>query len=347
MSLQLFGLVQARPISAYTFRESDHMLRRYLEAMLLTSVFLVGSQAFGQAVLDPKKADADFAIQGEYLGDVNIEGATVKIGVQIIALGNGSFRAVGYPGGLPGDGWNGEIKHESDGQLKDGAVEFKNGDIIAQARDGVLSIRSNGNSLGECKKILRTSPTAGEKPSAGAVVLFDGTSADKFDNGKLDGELLQQGVTSKQKFQNFTLHLEFQLSYMPTAGGQGRANSGCYAQGRYEVQILDSFGLSGEHNECGGIYTVRKPDVNMCFPPLSWQTYDIDFTAAKFDDSGKKTEDARMTVKHNGVVIHNDVPVPKSTTAAPLAEGKEPGPIYLQDHGNPIRFRNIWLVEKK
>jgi hypothetical protein len=142
------------------------------------------------------------------------------------------------------------------------------------------------------------------------------------------------------------MHLEFLLSYMPSARGQGRANSGCYAQGRYEVQILDSFGLTGEHNECGGIYSIKKPDVNMCFPPLSWQTYDIDFTAAKFDDAGKKTADAKMTVRHNGVVIHDNVSAPKTTTAAPLGEGKEPGPIYLQDHGNPIRFRNIWIVEK-
>jgi hypothetical protein len=118
-------------------------------------------------------------------------------------------------------------------------------------------------------------------------------------------------------------------------------------QGRYEVQILDSFGLSGEHNECGGIYSVKKPDVNMCLPPLSWQTYDIDFTAAKFDAAGKKLANARMTVKHNGTLIHKDVEVPKRTTASPLAEGRENGPIYIQNHGNPLRYRNIWVIPKK
>ncbi|MEI8019113.1 MAG: DUF1080 domain-containing protein, partial [Schlesneria sp.] len=168
-----------------------------------------------------------------------------------------------------------------------------------------------------------------------------------FEGGKLDGDMLVQGVTSKQKFQSYSMHLEFMLSYMPNERGQGRANSGCYAQGRYEVQILDSFGLTGENNECGGIYSIKKPDVNMCFPPLTWQTYDIDFTAAKYDASRKKTADARITVKHNGVVIHDNVALPKATTAAPVAEGPEPGPIYLQDHGNPIRFRNIWVEEKK
>lgn len=314
--------------------------------VIVTSVFAGLPLLAQEPVLDSSKADADFAYQGEYLGDVTVEGATVKVGIQVIALGKGRFRAVGYPGGLPGEDWTGDIKRDSEGELKDGAVVFKSDDISAEARNGTITIRSGGTLLGECKKISRQSPTLGQKPPTGAVVLFDGTSADAFAGGKLDGALLVQGVTSKQKFQDFTLHLEFLLSYMPGASGQGRANSGCYAQGRYEVQILDSFGLSGEHNECGGIYSVKKPDVNMCFPPLSWQTYDIDFRAARFDDAGKKLADARMTVKHNGVVIHNDVPVPKATTAAPVPEGKDPGPLYLQDHGNPIRFRNIWIVEK-
>ncbi len=109
--------------------------------------------------------------------------------------------------------------------------------------------------------------------------------------------------------------------------------------------MLDSFGLSGENNECGGIYGIRAPSTNLCYPPFAWQTYDIDFTAAQFDDA-KKLKNATITVKHNGVVIHQDVDLPKATTAAPMAEGPQPGPIYLQDHGNPVRYRNIWVVEK-
>ncbi|MDZ4684595.1 MAG: DUF1080 domain-containing protein, partial [Planctomycetaceae bacterium] len=134
--------------------------------------------------------------------------------------------------------------------------------------------------------------------------------------------------------------------FMPTPSGQQRPNSGGYLQGRYEVQILDSFGLEGKNNEAGGIYEISDPKLNMCLPPLAWQTFDIDFTAAKYDADGKKTADARITVRHNGVVVQKDVALPRGTRAAPVKEGPEPGPLYLQDHGNPIRFRNIWVVEK-
>ena len=85
----------------------------------------------------------------------------------------------------------------------------------------------------------------------------------------------------------------------------------------------------------------------MCYPPLSWQTYDIDFTAARYDASGKKTQNARATVRHNGVLIHDNVEIPHATRANPIAEGSEPGPVYLQNHGNPVRYRNIWLVDKQ
>ena len=153
--------------------------------------------------------------------------------------------------------------------------------------------------------------------------------------------LLMEGATSKRTFQSFTLHMEFRSPFRPDASGQKRGNSGFYAQGRYEVQILDSFGLEGLQNECGGIYSIGPPKVNMCFPPLSWQTYDVEFTAAEYKD-GEKVEHAVMTVRHNGVLIHENQELDHATTAAPLDEGPEPGPVFFQNHGNPVRFRNVW-----
>jgi hypothetical protein len=292
--------------------------------------------------------DSDFQLQGEYSGDITTPEGAKQLGVQVIALGAGKFRGVGYIGGLPGDGWDGSVPRDAEGEAKDGALKIHSDLYDATISDGTLMLTTVGNlRIGELKKVVRQSKTLGARPPEGAVVLFDGSSADAFDKGRLTSDgLLMQGATSKQKFQDFTLHLEFLLPFMPTARGQGRGNSGCYMQGRYEVQVLDSFGLKGENNECGGIYSIKAPDENMCFPPLSWQTYDVDFTAGRYED-GKKVKDALITVRHNDVVIHRDVKLPKSTTAAPVKEGSEPGPLYLQDHGNPVRYRNIWLVEKK
>lgn len=335
------------------------MHQRFARICLATLVLAGVATASFTADEDPKKpalneksAGPDFAVQGEYTGTIQEEDEKAKLGVQVIALGDGKFQAVGFIGGLPGDGWNGEERIRVEGKSRDGSLLFDHpdeGEGSGELKDGKLIIRdSDGNKLGELKKVVRKSPTLGRKPPEGAVVLFDGSTADKFAGGKLsDDGYLMQGCTSKDKFGSFTLHIEFMLSFMPYARGQGRSNSGIYMQGRYEVQMLDSFGLEGKHNECGGVYSIHDPDVNMCFPPLSWQTYDVDYTAAKFDKDGKKTANARMTVRHNGVVVHKDLELPHSTTASPLKEGPEPGPIYLQNHGNPLRYRNIWVVPAK
>lgn len=302
------------------------------------------------AITDPAQAGPDYAVQGEYVGEVKGDNETIRIGVQVIALGEGKFRAVAHIGGLPGDGWlAGGERVMVDGQLIGDTAKFTSDKGSGEIRNGVLkALGSGGETLAELKRIDRESPMLGAVPPEGAVVLFDGTTADHFEGGRLsDDGLLMQGVTSKQKFGSCQVHVEFRTPFQPTQFGQARGNSGCYLQGRYEVQVLDSFGLDGLDNECGGIYSIAKPSVNMCYPPLAWQTYDIDFTQAAFDDAGNKVKHARMTVKHNGVVVHNDVECDHATTAAPVAESAEPGPLYLQDHGNPVRYRNIWVLEKK
>ncbi|MFM9116063.1 MAG: DUF1080 domain-containing protein [Planctomycetota bacterium] len=302
--------------------------------------------AGGDAITDPAQGGIDYKIQGEYEGMIGDS----KWGAQVIALGDGKFTAVAYQGGLPGAGWKrGDERRKVEGSLQNEVAKFVADDHQAIIKDGLVTITdSSGAKLGELKRVERSSPTLGQKPPAGATVLFDGSSADQFNNGKLiEGNLL--GATnceSKKKFGDHTLHIEFRTPFMPKARGQGRGNSGVYIQSRYECQVLDSFGLEGENNECGGIYSQVRPEVNMCLPPLAWQTYDIDFTAARYDAAGKKTKNARVTIKHNGVIIYNDLEL-KSDTPGRHKEGAEADAVFLQDHGNPVAFRNIWVVEKK
>jgi hypothetical protein len=298
-----------------------------------------------KAYINEAEAGPDFRIQGEYLG----EAGDLKLGIQVIALGKEGFRAMVYRDGLPGDGWNGKEPRPVNGKWEGDAVKFTTDDnhTLVINKDGESAVGANEKQESmDFKKVHRKSPTEGAKAPAGAIVLFDGTNVDEWNGGKMDERhLLMVGPTTKRKFNDCTIHVEFILPFMPDARGQGRANSGVYLQNRYEVQVLDSFGLKGENNECGGIYTKAAPSVNMCFAPLEWQTYDIDFTAAKFDKDGKKTANAKATVKHNGVTIHDNVEI-SDKTGGGQAEGPTPNVIQLQNHGNPVFYRNVWVIEK-
>ena len=299
---------------------------------------------------DAKAAGEDFAVQGEYLGEVQRNGDKMKVGVQVIALGDGKFRAEVFPGGLPGEGWDrGKEHHSAEGKLEKGEAVFIGGEgAKGVVKDGAMTIsNASGEILGTLPRVERTSKTLGEEPPEGALVLFDGSSADNFDDGKLvEEDLLLAGCASKEEFGDHKLHIEFRTPFMPTASGQARGNSGVYLQDRYEIQVLDSFGLEGANNECGGVYGMKAPRVNMCYPPLAWQTYDVDFTAAKFDGQGKKTKNARLTLYHNGVKIYDDIELPSHTPGGAPTEAPGIGPLKLQDHGNPVVFRNIWVVKK-
>lgn len=289
--------------------------------------------------LTPAEGGKDYADQGEFLNDWG--------GAQVIALGADAFRLVTFKGGLPGAGWDKQTRSEMEGKREGESIRFAGNDgVTAVLADGILSIKTATGGPYAMKKTVRTSPTIGAKPPAGAVVLFDGSSVEEWAGGHMnDGGLLAAGSKTKKKFGDYSLHCEFLLPFKPLGRGQGRGNSGVYMQDRYEVQVLDSFGLSGEHNECGGIYTKARPAENMCLPPLVWQTYDIDFTAAKFDADGKKTKNAVITLKHNGIVVHDAVEI-DGPTGGGQAESATPGPIQLQGHGNPVFYRNIWIAEK-
>jgi hypothetical protein len=348
-------------------------MKRFVFALGLLSASVLAADVKPKKVEDPKvkttfvdaeRAGMDYKLQGEYEGMAG--GA--KWGAQVIANGDGNFHAVFEPGGLPGAGWDGKTRYESEGKLEGDKVVFTptekyvhgdghkapelvfkpgfNGTISGE----VLSGKTDGGEAFELKHTVRRSPAEGAKAPAGAIILFDGSNVDAFTGAKLlPNGLMAEGGETKQKFTDFKLHVEFFLPFKPFAHGQERGNSGVYLQHRYETQVLDSFGLKGMDNECGGIYTKIAPTVNMCYPPLTWQTYDIDFTAARYAD-GKKLSKARVTVIHNGVKIHDNVEIDSSTGGGAkevATDAVQSGPLYLQNHGNPVAYRNVWLVEKK
>jgi hypothetical protein len=322
----------------------------------------------------------EFKIQGEYVG----ESKDGKLGCQIIALGKGELQAVMLPGGLPGDGWDGKNKILMDGKVTATGAEFQapgkeergymgrknnkatpfsatvNFPPVGQKDwtgvvdgDGKFSGKTDAGDVFQLKKIERKSDRLGAKAPEGAIVLFDGTDTKEFTRGRLDpktGALNTdaQDIDTKRKFNNYTAHIEFMIGFKPTGRDQGRGNSGFYQVLLYEVQILDSFGLAGKDNECGGVYTKASPKVNMCYPPLTWQCYDVDFTNG-VREGDKLVKNPRITVRHNGVLIHDDVEI-KGPTGGGRGGDKNaagtPGPFQLQGHGNPTQFKNFWVVEK-
>jgi hypothetical protein len=329
--------------------KKQHLLTLVLFAALIPPLCHAADNL--PAVADTVEAakDPDFALQGEYSGTPGDE----KVGVQVIALGDGEFEAVLSNGGLPGVGWDGEKPRGSSKakRAEDGSVTFQKDEWTGVLKDGRITVTTSADAAfsATLDRLERESPTLGMKAPEGAVILFDGTpetAAKHWEKAVLEGDLLTQGALGSATFSDFTMHIEFRLPWMPKARGQGRGNSGLYVAGRYEVQMLDSFGLAGVDNECGGIYKVAEPKQNLCYPPLRWQTYDVDFTAAKFDAEGKKTANAKLTVEHNGYLIHENLEIPGPTGGARSKDEKGPGPVFLQDHGNPVRYRNIWVVKK-
>jgi hypothetical protein len=317
------------------------MLRRFTLGLALT---LLAEAPKPEVFTDPDKAGPDFLIQGEYEGQIS---GKDKLAAQVVAQGGGKFAVVCLPGGLPGAGWDGKTRVKAAAVTRDGKTTLDGAGWKGEIADGALTGTNPDGAAIALKRVVRKSPTEGAKPPEGALVLFDGSGVAEWANGKIVEEnLLRQGATTKKTFQDFTLHVEFRLPFEPAGRGQDRCNSGVYLQRRYEIQILDSFGLDPKANDCGGVYELVAPSVNMCYPPLSWQTYDIDFKAPRWDADGKKTANAVVTVRHNGVPIHDKTEV-KSKTGYGDKEGPAAGPLNLQDHGSPVAFRNVWAVVPK
>jgi Domain of Unknown Function (DUF1080) len=194
--------------------------------------------------------------------------------------------------------------------------------------------------------------TLGAKPPEGAIVIFDGKSLAGW--VKQDGKTAADwpvhedmftvghgNIMTQKRFSDFQLHLEFNVPYMPNARGQGRGNSGVYLTGNHELQVLDSYKLKLHSDDCGAIYKQITPSVNACKPPLQWQTYDVTFHKARVE-AGKVVKKAHITVIQNGIKIIDNAEITTTPGGIGVAEGED-GPLMLQDHGNAVEYRNIWL----
>lgn len=198
-------------------------------------------------------------------------------------------------------------------------------------------------------------PGTGGAPPSDAVVLFSGQDLAQWknDRGGAAGWRVENGVMvvngtgnilTKEEFGDVQLHVEWASPAEVKGEGQGRGNSGVYLQGRYEIQVLDSYGnKTYPDGQAGAVYKIAPPLVNVCRKPGEWQTYDIMFHAPK-PAAGGKVEPGSITVLQNGVLVQDHVAIAGDATTAAMFQGATPkGPLMLQDHGNPVRYRNIWI----
>jgi hypothetical protein len=210
------------------------------------------------------------------------------------------------------------------------------------------------------------SQEAPARPPSDAIVLFDGKDLTNWtdEKGKPSKWIVRDGsmepvkdagdIRTKQQFGSCQLHVEFATPSIVTGTGQGRGNSGVFLQGKYEIQVLDSYeNKTYPDGQCGALYGRAVPLVNACCKPGQWQTYDVDYHRPSFDSSGKVTKKAIFTVFQNGVLIQDHVELEGGTSwIGPhavydyVAHGDQ-GPLMLQYHGNPVRFRNVWIRELK
>lgn len=327
------------------------------------------------------------AVQGNWVGDWKLDdGGGGKQTAQIVALGNGEYQGAftAYDGSeqqnetfrfvISGTAAaNDKVEFATTINLGEKLGTF---DWKAQAHAGKLVGRytNKKNYTGgfTLKRTELSNEAVGTKPLPGAIVLFDGSNLDRWsaprnrptrwksadgvvrvDSEMVDGKPVLTNLVSREHFRDAQIHLEYRTPYLPAARGLERGNSGLFVQGRYEIQILDSFGQPRVRNSfgeladddsAGAIFKHTAPRENATFPPGEWQAFDITFESAKLDAAGKLKEPAYLTVRHNGALIHDRVKVSKPTPGAPLQDLTEPGGLILENGGQPVEFRNIWLV---
>lgn len=326
--------------------------------MMAAILFLLPFTAcitLGDEFIEEEEAHAfpGYEYQGEYTGELSIDGGeTQPVSLQVAVYGENRFRALFIEDRLPGHAEQPIAENrmfEMEGAVNNGELILEGDHALRFRFDGIgfAAINDKNEVLGFLEHTIRNSPVMGMNPPENAIILFDGTNLDYWDENTrmTDDGLLMQGATTAGEYGDMRLHVEAKQGFMPNNSGQGRANSGIYIQNRYEVQILDSFALHPQINGNGSLYNLSAPGTNTSLPPLAWQTYDVFFRAPRFDDDGNKTENARITVYLNGILVQDDVELEGGTGAGGRRAEVAKAELYLQRHTGPVRFRNIWLVE--
>jgi hypothetical protein len=318
----------------------------------------IGATLPAWAAVRPASEEPADTIMGDYVGTFQTEQRSMEGDAKVIAQGGGRYRVVltahddkvpRFSVVLTGSAESNSVALAGQGSQTEWKGRLEGGKTLtAESTAGKF----------ELKFIVRHSPTEGLKPPSEAVVLIPYTegkppSLDEWAGGAWkpmdDGSVTVNGgdTHTKRKFGDFRMHAEFRIPFEPSGRGQDRGNSGFYIHDIYELQVLDSYGLPIANNECGAIYTQVAPKENACFPPKSWQTYDITFHAARVDDTGKKIKNATLTVIQNGVKVQDETSISGPTGAARGRPEVATAVLRLQDHSHPVRFRNMWLVELK
>lgn len=346
-------------------------MTRSLAILLLAMTFTAAVEPLPDAAMGDWSAEGALAVQviplgkGEYRALVFPTFAQGDAPLAVMA-GTGKDSQVSFDGKTPltneGKSW----------WPAPAGSESWSGSIV----NGVFTLNQPGKPAAALKPVDRSSPTLGAKPPVGAVVLLGSDTTDlnqtwgkfkaseyakKGTPGSAEGPCpwaLEPGgvmrcvpkkgdIATLKTFGDCHLHLEFNLAFEPTNRGQDRSNSGVFFQERYELQVLDSYGLKGLINEAGALYLAQAPKVNACLPPGRWQTYDVDFTAAKVD--GDTLIAGAMFIAHlNGILVQENTKLTKPTgNRAKNTLTNLPGPFLLQDHDHPVAYRNIWLTETR
>lgn len=294
-----------------------------------------------------EKPDLDSALMGEFVGEVKTEAETTQLALQIRPVGGSQFEAISYIGGLPGtDGCVLDQTNQYVGLLSGETLILSGGkQAIFVDADGCTVVGRDGTQSGRLQRVIRQSDTLGASPPDGAIVIYGGPDNMAVDGSTTEDGLLNKGALIQPMAQDFDMHVEFRLPLMSNQDGQSRGNSGIYLQSRYECQVLDSFATLPVFNGCGSLYRFRKPILNACFPPGTWQTYDIHFTAARWNADGSKSRETHITSWLNGILVQDDVALP-GPTGLGKSEAATLLPTKLQDHGDAVVFRNVWMIDR-